>query len=208
VQSEAFRDRVPVILPFHSPNVRPSFARPLPIKSLREIKEFQCESNCPTGIRTRLGVKIPAPQQRDRPARIIGIPIASILPMTRVLLVEDSADVLYVIQLGLEWMGYEVLTATDADSAIKIAVRTPPDIIVSDLGLPGIDGFEFLRLIRQTSTLAAVPAIALTGAATDDDIQRALAAGFTAHMSKPVEAADLGKRIEQLTARRRKRKAG
>jgi two-component system CheB/CheR fusion protein len=105
-------------------------------------------------------------------------------------------------------MGYEVLTATDADSAIKIAVRTPPDIIVSDLGLPGIDGFEFLRLIRQTPTLAAVPAIALTGAATDDDIQRALAAGFAAHMSKPVEAADLGKRIEQLTARRLKRKAG
>jgi two-component system CheB/CheR fusion protein len=127
--------------------------------------------------------------------------------MTRVLLVEDSADVLYVIQLELEWMGYEVHTAVDADAGLAIALRTTPDIIVSDLGLPGIDGFEFLRRIRQTPILASVPAIALTGAAMDKDIQRALAAGFMAHVTKPVEAADLGKRIEQLTARRLKRKA-
>src|SRR5215471_5889368 len=127
--------------------------------------------------------------------------------MTRVLLVEDSADVLYVIQLELEWMGYEVHTAAEADSAFEIAVRTPPDIIVSDLGLPGIDGYEFLRRIRQTPILASVPAIALTGAAMDTDIERALAAGFTAHVTKPVEAAELGKQIEQLTARRLKRKA-
>jgi CheY-like chemotaxis protein len=127
--------------------------------------------------------------------------------MTRVLLVEDAADVLYVIQLELEWMGYEVHTAVDAFAGLEVALRTHPDIIVSDLGLPGIDGFEFVRRIRQTPILASVPAIALTGAAMDEDIQRALAAGFTAHVIKPVEAADLGKRIEQLTARRLKRKA-
>ena len=127
--------------------------------------------------------------------------------MTRVLLVEDSTDVLYVIQLELEWMGYEVHTAVDADAGFEIALHTHPDIIISDLGLPGTDGFEFLRRIRQTPILASVPAIALTGAAMDEDIQQALAAGFMAHVTKPVEAADLGKRIEQLTARRLKRKA-
>jgi CheY-like chemotaxis protein len=164
-------------------------------------------SKCPSGIRTRLGVKIPAPQLPDRSSWITGTPIASILRMTRVLLVEDSADVLYVIQLELEWMGYEVHTAVDAFAGLEVALRTHPDIIVSDLGLPGIDGFEFVRRIRQTPILASVPAIALTGAAMDEDIERALAAGFTAHVIKPVEAADLGKRIEQLTARRLKRKA-
>jgi CheY-like chemotaxis protein len=143
----------------------------------------------------------------DRPVWITGTPIASILRMTRVLLVEDAADVLYVIQLELEWMGYEVHTAVDAFAGLEVALRTHPDIIVSDLGLPGIDGFEFVRRIRQTPILASAPAIALTGAAMDEDIQRALAAGFTAHVIKPVEAADLGKRIEQLTARRLKRKA-
>ena len=164
--------------------------------------ESPCWDSHPAASKNSLAVA------RDRPPWITGITIASILRMTRVLLVEDSADVLYVIQLELEWMGYEVHTAMDADSAFEIAVRTRPDIIVSDLGLPGVDGCEFLRRIRQTPILASVPAIALTGAATDTDIQRALAAGFMAHVSKPVEAVDLGKRIEQLTARRLKRKAG
>jgi CheY-like chemotaxis protein len=133
--------------------------------------------------------------------------IASLLRMTRVLLVEDSTDVSYVIQLELEWMGYEVHTAADAHAGLEVALRTHPDIIVSDLGLPGVDGFEFIRQVRQNADLASVPAIALTGAAMDKDIQRAIAAGFAAHVTKPVEAADLGKRIEQLTARRLKRKA-
>jgi CheY-like chemotaxis protein len=159
------------------------------------------------GIRTRLRVKIPATPNWPGSGGIIGIRIASFLPMTRVLLVEDSTDVLYVIQLELEWMGYEVHTASDADAGFEIALRMHPDIIVSDLGLPGIDGFEFLRRVRHTPNLASVPAIALTGAAMDKDIQRALAAGFTAHVTKPVEAVDLGKRIEQLTSRRLKRKA-
>ena len=127
--------------------------------------------------------------------------------MTRVLLVEDFADVLYILQLELEWMGYEVHTAADAEAGLEIALRVRPDIIVSDLGMPGIDGFEFLRRIRQIPELVSVPAIALTGAAMERDRQQALAVGFAAHVTKPVEAAELGNRIEQLTARRLKRKA-
>src|SRR4051812_1572017 len=125
--------------------------------------------------------------------------------MTRVLLVEDSADVLYVLQLELEWMGYEVHTAMNADAGLEIALRMRPDIIVSDLGMPEVDGFEFLRRIRQKPDLASIPAIALTGAAMERDRERALAVGFAAHVTKPVEAADLANRIEQLTARRLKR---
>ena len=104
-------------------------------------------------------------------------------------------------------MGYEVHTAADAEAGLEIALRMRPDIIVSDLGMPGIDGFEFLRRIRQIPELVSVPAIALTGAAMERDRQQALAVGFTAHVTKPVEAAELGNRIEQLTARRLKRKA-
>jgi len=99
--------------------------------------------------------------------------------MTRVLLVEDSADVLYVLQLELEWMGYEVVGSTDATTALASARENPPDIIVSDLGMPGIDGLEFIKLVREFPALAAVPAIALTGSSQPRDIQEALAAGFT-----------------------------
>jgi CheY-like chemotaxis protein len=128
--------------------------------------------------------------------------------MTRVLLVEDSADVLNVLQIELEWMGYAVDAATDAGAALALAERQRPDVIVSDLGMPVIDGFEFIRRVREIPGLASVPAIALTGAGLDRDIQQALAFGFTAHLMKPVEAKELVNRIELLTAKRLQRKAG
>jgi CheY-like chemotaxis protein len=128
--------------------------------------------------------------------------------MKRVLVVEDSVDVLCLLQVELESLGYQVDTAMRADVALAKALRTPPDVIVSDLGLPGMDGFEFIKRLRKTVGFSAVPAIALTGSSSDKDVQYALAAGFTAHVSKPVEPGELARRIEQLTARRLKRKAG
>jgi CheY-like chemotaxis protein len=96
----------------------------------------------------------------------------------------------------------------DAHHALLVAEHTRPDLIVSDLGLPVMDGFDFIKRIRKIPRLASIPAIALTGASMDKDIQQALACGFTAHLTKPVEAQDLCNRIEQLTARRLQRKAG
>lgn len=128
--------------------------------------------------------------------------------MTKVLLVEDSSDVLFVLQFELEFAGYEVDATTDAASALSMAQNTPPDVIVSDLRMPDIDGLEFIRRIRLIPQFASVPAIVLTGAGMERDIRQALAAGFTAHLTKPVEAQNLIHRIEQLTARSLKRQAG
>ena len=127
--------------------------------------------------------------------------------MTRVLLVEDTADILSVLKMELEWMGYQVDASTEAKAALVIARRAPPDVIVSDLSMPEMDGFQFIRRIRKISGLASVPAIALTGSTLDKDIRQAIASGFTTHMTKPIDAADLHKRISQLTARWVARKA-
>jgi len=127
--------------------------------------------------------------------------------MTRVLLVEDSNDVLLVLQLELEWLGYSVDTAENAKAAIEIARLTHPDVIVSDLGLPEEDGFEFIKRIRKVKELARVPAIALTGFGEPQDIQKALSLGFTAHLTKPVTPDDLANLIEKLTTKRLERKA-
>ncbi len=121
--------------------------------------------------------------------------------MTRVLLVEDSADVLFVLQMELELFGYTVDALSDAPAALLTARSANPDIIVSDLGMPGMDGFEFIKRVREIPGFASIPAIALTGATLDQDVRQALAFGFTTHMTKPVEGADLDKRIQQLTAR-------
>jgi two-component system, chemotaxis family, CheB/CheR fusion protein len=128
--------------------------------------------------------------------------------MTRVLLVEDSSDVLFVLQFELEAAGYEVDATTDAAVALNLAQGARPDVIVSDLRMPDIDGLEFMRRIRKISDLATVPAIVLTGAGMEKDIRQALDAGFTAHLTKPVEAQELIRKIEQLTARNLKRQAG
>jgi CheY-like chemotaxis protein len=131
-----------------------------------------------------------------------------VFAMTRVLLVEDSVDVLFVLQVELEGMGYAVDAVPGAHEALVVAQRKRPDVIVSDLSMPGMDGFEFIRQIRKAPGLARVPAIALTGTSMDKDIQQALAFGFTAHLTKPIEASELGHRIQQLTAQRLRRKAG
>src|SRR6266571_441687 len=128
--------------------------------------------------------------------------------MTRVLLVEDSEDVLYLLGLQLDWMGYIVETATNASAALEAATKLRPDVIVSDLRMPGIDGFEFIRQVRRIQNLTSVPAIALTGASMNTDIQKAITSGFTAHLTKPVDVNDLSKLIEQLTARYVQRQAG
>ena len=127
--------------------------------------------------------------------------------MTRILLVEDSDDILYILQLELNWMGYVVDIAANADEAIELAKKNRPDVIVSDLQMPVVDGLEFIKHIRRIPTLANVPAIALTGFSLEIKIQQALSSGFTAHLTKPVEATQLAKLIEQLTAVRLKRKA-
>jgi two-component system, chemotaxis family, CheB/CheR fusion protein len=160
------------------------------------------------GIHTGSRGKIPEANPERWCPITTGIGIANVLHMTRVLLVEDSDDVLCVLRMELEWAGYTVDAVTNATAALAAAQQTPPAVIVSDLGMPGMDGFEFIKCIRNIPGLARVPAIALTGAALDKDIEQALAFGFTVHMTKPVEAKELCMRIEQLTAKRLLRKAG
>jgi CheY-like chemotaxis protein len=104
--------------------------------------------------------------------------------------------------------GYEVVAVADANAGLSSIQRTWPDVIVSDLRMPGMDGFEFIRRVRQIPGLADVPAIALTGTSKYRDIQQALASGFTAHLTKPVEAGESEEHIELLTSRQLQRKAG
>ena len=77
------------------------------------------------------------------------------------------------------------------------------DIIISDIGMPEIDGYELLTRLRQISHLRDVPAVALTGYASQSDSEAASRAGYDAHIAKPIEPAELERRIEQLLRERR-----
>jgi signal transduction histidine kinase/CheY-like chemotaxis protein len=117
----------------------------------------------------------------------------------RVLVIEDSLDTLNMLKLWLSTFGCEVLIAAEAMEGVRLATEQPPDLIISDIGMPDVDGYELMRVLRKTPGLEQVPAIALTGYAREEDRELALAAGYNAHISKPANMGRLLYLIKKLT---------
>jgi PAS domain S-box-containing protein len=105
----------------------------------------------------------------------------------RILIVEDNADTLESLRLEMELWGNEVSTARSAEEALEKAVAARPQIVLCDIGLPGMDGYKLVSALRKK--LAGTPVVfaAVTGYATRDDQERALAAGFDSFLVKPLE---------------------
>ena len=99
----------------------------------------------------------------------------------------------------LKFSGANVTTATNGADALRIASEREFDVILSDISMPGMDGFEFLRRLRQISGRQHVPVIAITGFGRTDDVERARAAGFHSHLTKPLNLAALAAVLEPLT---------
>lgn len=116
----------------------------------------------------------------------------------RALVVDDVADVTEMLSVLLTYAGYEVVTAGSAAEAIASARQNQFDVIISDIGMPQMNGYELARAVRGMPEYEAVPMVALTGYSKFDDRQRSLDAGFNAHLTKPVEPAELLDLIEQL----------
>jgi PAS domain S-box-containing protein len=121
----------------------------------------------------------------------------------RVLIVEDAPDTLEMLRLFLAARGFAPTACASASEALDVAARQHFDIIVTDIGLPNIDGYELLRRLRSESPhLATAPAIALTGYAAEADVAAARDAGFEAHVAKPFEPETLGEAVAKLLATR------
>jgi signal transduction histidine kinase/ActR/RegA family two-component response regulator len=125
----------------------------------------------------------------------------------KVLLVDDAVDTLGVLEQILQSTGATTLTASSAAGALALLERETPDVIVSDIGMPDMDGLELIRRIRRGALGGAVPAIALTAFTREDDRNKALQAGFTDYLAKPVEAEALLIRIAQAVGERREASA-
>jgi two-component system CheB/CheR fusion protein len=104
----------------------------------------------------------------------------------RILVVDDNRDTLDVLRLLLEGAGAVVETAVSGAAALKIAKTAQMDLIISDISMPGMDGYELLKELRKQSHYTNVPAIALTGFGREEDVERARQAGFTTHITKPL----------------------
>jgi CheY-like chemotaxis protein len=114
------------------------------------------------------------------------------LATIRILLVEDDADAAAFVKRLLETHGADVQVAASAQAALTALGMGSPDILISDIGLPEMDGYQLIERIRQKGGVSGgIPAVALTAFARSEDRTRALLAGYQAHLSKPIESGEL-----------------
>jgi len=115
-----------------------------------------------------------------------------------VLLVEDSEDTLTLLGAMFARAGAKVISASSAAEALTWAQSNRPHIVVSDIGMPDTDGYEFLKQLKQIPGMNGVPAIAISGYASDEDRRRALGVGYCALIPKPIDADVLFELIHDL----------
>lgn len=121
----------------------------------------------------------------------------------RILLVDDMEDMLQVFKTLLETTGATVFDATSALQGLDVLGREEVDLLISDISMPDVDGYELLRRVHALPGYANLPAIAISGMRRDTDIARARAAGFSAHLGKPVSVDRLNAIINDLLPQRR-----
>lgn len=127
---------------------------------------------------------------------------AGALAGVRLLVVDDDDDALEMLRLALESQGARVETASDARGALDQLERHRIDVLVSDLGMPELDGYDLIQAIRARGLGPdRLPAIALSGYASTEDRARAIASGFQRHLAKPVNLKTLGEEITALVTR-------
>ena len=104
-----------------------------------------------------------------------------------VLVVEDHPDSLYIVSRLLDHVGYRVLQARSGEEAAELVRSTMPDLVLMDIAIPGIDGWEATRLIKADPATSHIPVVALTAMALPEDRDRSLEAGCVEHIVKPIE---------------------
>jgi two-component system cell cycle response regulator DivK len=119
-----------------------------------------------------------------------------------VLLIEDNEQNRYLLTFLLAKHGYETIVAVDGPTGVALAGRSAPWVILLDIQLPVMDGYEIARILRRDPALSATPIIAVTSYAMPGDREKALAAGCTGYLEKPIDPATFVDSMEQLVASR------
>ena len=119
----------------------------------------------------------------------------------KLLLVEDNEDNRIIYSTVLRHIGYVVVEAHDGNEAVAAARREKPDLILMDISIPGMDGWEATRVLRADEATRHIPIIALTAHALPDDRERAQAVGFNAYLAKPIEPRAVAAEVERWIGR-------
>lgn len=120
------------------------------------------------------------------------------MSLRRILIVEDNPMNLKLVRDILHHSGYEVVEAITGEDGVRLADETLPDLILMDLQLPGIDGYEALRQIRASRQGRDIPALAVTAFAMQDDRDQAYEYGFDGYIEKPIHVRELAQKVREL----------
>ncbi|MGZ8845676.1 MAG: GAF domain-containing protein [Pyrinomonadaceae bacterium] len=153
------------------------------------------------GHGSRFTVRLPRrrdlglPSESERAAKV------DVAPPAHLMIIEDDPDTLEMLRATLLRHGFQVTACDSASETLRVAPEQQVDLIISDIGMPAMDGFEMIQRLRELDRYQSVPAIALSGYASHKDAKTALAAGFNAHVSKPVDPSELIALVNRLLAK-------
>lgn len=111
--------------------------------------------------------------------------------MPRILVVDDEVGILEIVRVNLETEGFEVESAEDGEGALRLAREFHPDLVLLDVMLPDVDGWQVLAELEATPSLAGIPVVMLTARAADEDILHGLEEGAVEYITKPFYPEDL-----------------
>ena len=117
-----------------------------------------------------------------------------------VLVVEDQEDNRRILSVYLEYVGYRVVSAVNGAEGVATAREQRPSVIVMDISMPVLDGYQALRLLREDPELSEIPVIALTAHALSTDREAVLAAGFDSYLAKPIEPRLVAAEVRRIIA--------
>lgn len=162
------------------------------VQRLTELHDGTVEASSVLGEGSEFVVRLPVPPL-DAP--LPSSPVSEAAPPTtrplKVLVVDDNADTVLSFSMLLKSSGHDVRTAHDGPTAVQVALDYRPDLMLLDIGLPGLNGYEVAKRIRQQPDFKNVVLVALTGYGQDSDRQTSLQAGFNHHLVKPARIAQL-----------------
>ena len=118
--------------------------------------------------------------------------------MKRILIIEDNESNMYLTRFILEKNGYQVIEAREGIKGVELAIKEKPDLILMDIQLPDINGLEAVKRIRASKTDQGIPIVALTSYAMVGDKEKALAAGCTGYIEKPINPDTFMMEIEKF----------
>jgi two-component system, cell cycle response regulator DivK len=122
--------------------------------------------------------------------------------MEKVLIVDDNRASRDLIRAILKTVRCDIIEATHGQQALELMQQERPDLVLLDIDMPGLNGLAVVKKIREDASLADLPVVAVTAFAMERDREKAMAAGFTAYVTKPVRAAILRQQVQQLLGAR------